>query len=246
MFVAKQYSEKHQIPYYECDTTQFLKIPTLVKMLIKTSGAQSDALGVSDEFMASLGLGWIILQHDIFIKRLPKAGETITVTTEAESYNKFFCYRHFWVHDEAGNECVFMNTTFSIMDLETRKMGSVDDEVLAPFESEKIKRIRRGEKTLPLETVHGEKEYTVRYYDIDMNKHVNNSVYLDWAVDSLGAAFLMTHTPEKIVVKFNKEVLYGNKIKSEYQLDDDGISRHNIISKNDNSAEVTITWKSLD
>ncbi|MFW7420577.1 acyl-[acyl-carrier-protein] thioesterase [Vagococcus fluvialis] len=242
--MAKQYSEKHQIPYYECDTTQYLKIPTLVKMLIKISGAQSESLGVSDEYMASLGLGWIILQHDIDIKRLPQTGETITLTTEAESYNKFFCYRHFWVHDEAGNECAFMSTTFAIMDMKERKMGSVDEEIIAPFESEKIKRIKRGEKILPVETAMGEKDYTVRYYDIDLNKHVNNAVYLDWIVDSLDAKFLLAHTPEKISIKFNKEVLYGDKVFSSYELkEEERVSYHQIVSKDDISAEANIVWQ---
>lgn len=245
--MAKQYSEKHQIPYYECDTTQFLKIPTLVKMLIKISGAQSEILGVSDEYMASLGLGWIILQHDIEIKRLPKAGEQITLTTEAESYNKFFCYRHFWIHDEKGEECAFMSTTFAVMDMKERKMGSVDEEIIAPFESEKIKRIKRGEKIYPIETSMGEKEYTVRYYDIDLNKHVNNAVYLDWVIDSLDAKFLMSHTPKKIAIKFNKEVLYGDKVFSQFELDEEAkVSKHGIVSKGELSAEANIYWHSKD
>ncbi len=240
--MAKQYSETHQIPYYECDRTQYIKISTLVKMLIKLSGAQSDLLGVSDEYMADLGLGWIILQHDIDIKRLPKAGETITLTTEAESYNKFFCYRHFWVHDAEGNECAFMNTTFAIMDLKMRKMGSVDESIIAPFESEKIKRIKRGEKIVPVTEVVSEKTYGVRYFDIDLNQHVNNAIYLDWILDSLEGDFLAAYNPEKISIKFNKEVLYGDEIVSGYQFAEGNNSYHSIKVKNDISAEANIKW----
>lgn len=240
--VAKQYAEKHQIPYYECDTTRYLKISTMVKMLIKISGTQSELLGVSDEYMSSLGIGWIILQHDIEIKRMPQAGETVTLTTEAESYNKFFCYRNFWIHDEQGEECVLMKTTFAIMDMKERKMGSVDDQLIAPFESQKIKRIIRGEKILPVEEAFLEKTYTVRYYDIDANKHVNNAVYLDWVVDSLDAEFLMTHVPEKISIKFNKEVRYGEEITSAYELNEELISRHVIRAKGETSAEANIQW----
>ncbi|MBO0487754.1 acyl-ACP thioesterase domain-containing protein [Vagococcus fluvialis] len=244
--MAKQYSEIHQIPYYECDRTQYLKISTLVKMLIKISGAQSESLGVSDEHMASLGLGWIILQHDIDIKRLPKAHETIKLTTEAESYNKFFCYRHFWVHDEEGNECAFMSTTFAIMDLHERKMGSVDEAIIAPFESEKIKRIKRGEKILPVTEINQEKTYGVRYFDIDLNQHVNNAVYLDWILDALEGEFLESHNPEKIAIKFNKEVLYGDDVTSGYQLVDGNTTYHSITSKNELSAEANIKWVKKD
>lgn len=241
--MAKQYSETHQIPYYECDRTQYIKISTLVKMLIKISGAQSEILGVSDEYMASLGLGWIILQHEIDITRLPKANESITLTTEAESYNKFFCYRHFWVHDKDGNECAFMSTTFAVMDLNERKMGSVDEKIIAPFESEKIKRIKRGEKIEPVSKIDNQKNYGVRYFDIDLNQHVNNAIYLDWILDSLDGEFLEENTPKKIAIKFNKEVLYGDDIASAYELVDGETTHHCITSKNETSAEANIKWE---
>lgn len=38
-----------------------------------------------------------------------------------------------------------------------RKMGSVDEAIIAPFESEKIKRIKRGEKILPVTEINQEK-----------------------------------------------------------------------------------------
>lgn len=34
-----------------------------------------------------------------------------------------------------------------------------------------------------------DRDYYVRYFDIDMNGHVNNSKYLDWIYDVLGCAF---------------------------------------------------------
>ncbi len=238
-----QYSEKHSIPYYECDVTQYLKIPTMVKMLIKISGEQSARLGVSDEYMHSLGLGWIILQHDLDITRLPKAGEIVTLTTEADSYNKFFCYRHFWVHDEEGNEIAMMRTIFAIMDLNERKMGSVSDELIAPFESEKIKKIIRGEKIEGVENITAQKEYNVRFYDIDTNRHVNNAVYLDWVVDSLDAEFLIAHEPRKISIKFNKEIRYGEPVVSAYEMSEEGITKHRISSGDDVSCEAKITWE---
>lgn len=240
--MAKKYSEIHQIPYYECDTMCYLKIPTMIKMLIKISEDQSESLGVSDEFVLSLGLGWIILQHDISITRLPKAGETVKLTTEAESYNKYFCYRNFWIHDEAGNECIKMATTFALMDLEERKMGSVPEEVIAPFESEKIKRIKRGEKIQPLESVDGQKNFAVRFYDIDGNKHVNNSVYLDWMIDVLDYEFLTAYVPTSISIKFNKEIRYGESAESVYQKEND-TTKHRVQSGNDISAEANITWR---
>lgn len=243
--MAKKFTEIHDIPYYECDTTGTLRIPTLLKMVIKTSASQSDSLGVSNEFVATFGLTWIIIQHDMVITRLPKIGERVSVTTEAESYNKYFCYRRFWVHDEAGNECASIESTFSLMDMKERKMGSVKEDVIAPFESEKIKKIKRNEKIMPVTDNRLHTQYAVRFLDIDRNKHVNNSVYLEWMMDVLGYDYLVSHTPKKISIKFNKEVRYGNDVSSIWQFDDDmsGLSKHTIQSNGDNCAEANILWE---
>ncbi len=239
--MAKKYSETYQVPSYNCDTKGNLKIPTMIRLLITLSGAQSTSLGVSDEMVHSYGLGWIIIQHDLKINRLPMLGETITLTTEAESYNKYFCYRKFWVHDKDGNECALMKTTFSLMDLAERKMGSILEEIISPFESEKIKRVKRAEKITSIETTTEEKEYHIRYYDIDGNKHVNNTVYLEWMLDTFGFEFLNNHVPETISIKFNKEMRYGEKVVSQVQQDGNK-TRHKIFSGEVANAEANISW----
>lgn len=240
--MAKKHTELFQIARYDCDVVGNQTLPSMVRMMIKVSGDQSRALGVTDDKIHSLGLGWIITQHDMYINRLPKAGEEVQITTEAVSYNKYFCYRHFWIHDVSGDECVHMKSTFALMDMKERKMGHVADEVVAPFESEKIKRIIRSEKIASLETPELEGEYKVRYLDIDDNQHVNNSVYLGWMMDVLGYDYLSTHEPEQVSIKFNKEVRYGESIHSLVERDN-RVSRHQIKVNEDICAEANITWR---
>ena len=40
------------------------------------------------------GLVWIVTDYAIEIDRLPRYNEKVTITTEAISYNKIFCYRN--------------------------------------------------------------------------------------------------------------------------------------------------------
>ncbi len=68
------------------------------------------------------------------------------MATQAREYNKFFCYRYFWLLAEDGTELVKIEAVFALMDPETRKVSSVPDEIVVPFGSEKIKRIKRYPK----------------------------------------------------------------------------------------------------
>ena len=56
-----------------------------------------------------------------------------------------------------------------------------------------------------------EQDYHVRFYDLDMNGHVNNSKYLDWVFEVMGAEFLTQHIPKRVHLKYVKEVLPGGR-----------------------------------
>ena len=49
-------------------------------------------------------------------------------------------------------------------------------------------------------------------HDIDLNGHVNNAVYVGWAVETAPGDFLEHHHPRRIDVCFKKESLYGNGV----------------------------------
>ena len=240
--MGKRYSETVEVPFYHCDVNGHLTLPAMLGMVIKTSEAQSDALDRGKEFVANFGLTWVITNYEMTIKRLPEVGEQITITTEAISYNKYFCYRNFWIHDASGAECVLIESTFVLMDLVNRKMSSVLEEIIAPYESKKIKKIHRGEKILPV-AAGTFLPYRVRYYDIDSNQHVNNAMYFNWLIDVLGFDFLTKHQPKEIHIKFEKEVEYGHEIESWYEVDQEALTSHHEIRIEDQIyCSANILW----
>lgn len=114
--MGKKHTSSYEVAYYDGDFTGAMKIPALLAVVIKVSEEQTELLGRDAAYVAQFGLGWVITNYEIEIHRLPKVGEKVAITTQAMSYNKYFCYRNFWVHDEEGNECVFVKSTFVLMD----------------------------------------------------------------------------------------------------------------------------------
>ena len=242
-----KYSQKHVIKYYECDVNSRLTLPMLLNIVIDTSEAQSTLLERDGAYVKNLGLTWVITEHDMTITRLPKTNETITVSTEAKEHNKYFCYRYFWLHDEEGNELVTMMTTFVLMDLETRKMVSVPTELIEPYQSEKIKTIKRGEAFPNLTSATQTSLFDVHFSDIDTNQHVNNSRYLGWMVDSLDYDKLMVYQPSKATIRFIQETHCGEQVTSlaEEQIDtevDQFVSVHDLSVDGNKCAEGVIIW----
>ena len=235
------YQMKMKIPFDMADMNGHIKLPSLILLSLQVSGSQSAQLGVSDkEILEKYNLVWIITEYDIDVIRLPRFSEEMTIETEALSYNRLFCYRRFTIYDESGQAIIQMLASFALMDRDSRKVHSVDPEMVAPYQSEFSKKIIRGPKYTDLENPTN-KDYHVRFYDLDMNGHVNNSKYLDWIFEVMGADFLMDHIPQKINLKYVKEVRPGGMITSSYELD--GLqSCHQVTSQGVVNAQALIQW----
>ena len=235
------YKMKMKIPFDMSDMNGHIKLPSLILLSLQVSGSQSAQLGVSDkEILEKYNLVWIITEYDIDVIRLPRFAEEMTIETEALSYNRLFCYRRFTIYDESGQAIIQMLASFALMDRDSRKVHSVDPEMVAPYQSEFSKKIIRGPKYTDLDNPTS-KDYHVRFYDLDMNGHVNNSKYLDWIFEVMGADFLMNHIPQKINLKYVKEVRPGGMISSSYELD--GLqSCHQVTSQGVVNAQALIQW----
>jgi medium-chain acyl-[acyl-carrier-protein] hydrolase len=93
--------------------------------------------------------------------------------------------------------------------------------------------------------------FKVRMHDLDLNGHVNNAIYLEWAVETVPRRILLTHQPENIEVIFQRESLYGDKILSRTEivpLGDRLMTYHLIMcTKTDTErARINILWRPAD
>ena len=238
------YQMKMKIPFDMADMNGHIKLPDVILLSLQVSGMQSIELGVSDKaILEDYNLVWIITDYDIEVVRLPRFAEEITIETEALSYNRLFCYRRFTIYDEAGQELIHMMATFVLMDRDSRKVHAVESEIVAPYQSDFDKKLIRGPKYDSLnEPII--KDYHVRFYDLDMNGHVNNSKYLDWIFEVMGADFLTHYIPKKINLKYVKEVRPGGVITS--AVERTGLeSKHEITSDGATNAQAIITWQEM-
>lgn len=94
---------------------------------------------------------------------------------------------------------------FALLNPDTRKVATIPEDLVAPFKTDFVKKLHRVPK-MPLLEQSIDRDYYVRYFDIDMNGHVNNSKYLDWMYDVLGYEFLKAHEPLRMTLKYVKEV----------------------------------------
>ncbi|MEN2323473.1 acyl-ACP thioesterase domain-containing protein [Lentilactobacillus otakiensis] len=249
---AHSFSELHTIPFYECNVNNRISIPMLINILILASEHQNENLGMDQTFLIDhYGIGWVVTSYSIHITELPQKDSVVKMTTRGTSYNRYFAFREFWLHDQDDNELVKVESIWVLMNEETRKITPINKDVIAPYQSENVRRIPRlprPERIEPHDDVTS-KEYQVRWSDIDFNGHVNNSRYPEWMLDSLPMEFLNNHEPANIDIRFENEVKYGNRVTSSVVVDSSDNAKiktvHEIKSKDVLSASATIVWKEI-
>ena len=236
-----KYQQNYQVPFYESDAFKKMRISSLLAVALQISGEQSTTLGRSDVWVFErYGLFWAVIEYELTIHRLPEFNEKIIIETEATSYNKFFCYRNFSFLDENGEVLVEIRSTWVLMDKATRKIDRVLDEIVDPYESEKVSKISRPHKFRKIDEFSDAQKivYPVRFSALDMNGHVNNAKYYDWAADMVDFEFRKSHQPKHVFIKYNHEVLYGEEINALMSWEDE-VSHHNF---NDGSTQIEIHW----
>lgn len=248
--MAQVFEVEHTVQYYEGDMTGKLSLPMLLNLAVLSGTLQADQLGIGDEVVHAQGVGWIVLQYEMTITRRPKVNETIVLQTQARDCNAFFCQRQYRMLDQTGQVLVDIQALFSLLDMEKRKLARGPDEFIDAYGAQRVKRIKRGlapAKIAEDEPVDGQQQYRVRFTDIDMNQHVNNSRYFDWLEDVLGADFLLTHEPKKLNIRFEQQVGIDAVVTSRYIFDQASqISRHQVLDGDQLSLEADISWRVIE
>lgn len=247
---AHSFRELHTIPFYECNVNNRISIPMLINILILASEHQNEKLGVDQLYLIDkYGIGWVVTSYSIHISQLPRKDSVVKMTTRGTSYNRYFAFREFWLHDQDGNELVKVESIWVLMNEKTRKITPIKDDVIKPYQSENVRRVPRLPRPKRIESTDKvtAKEYQVRWSDIDFNGHVNNSRYPEWMLDSLPMSFLNNHEPANIDIRFENEVKYGNRVTSSVVVDSSNNDKietvHEIKSNDVLSASATIVWK---
>ncbi|WP_399168469.1 hypothetical protein [Tepidibacillus sp. HK-1] len=94
------------------------------------------------------------------------------------------------------------------------------------------------------------KDFTVRYSDIDTNKHVNNAKYVEWAIETIPLETVLNYSLNNIKAMYKKETKYGTKVqvRTEIVTESDQLrGLHQIVDEQDTTlCLLETTWKAMD
>lgn len=238
-----KYSNIYRVRSGDAGADGKLKLSALMLMLQEIATEHADILGVGCNLLNSTNMGWVLSKLLIEVDKIPSWGEKIEIKTWASERERIVTYREFEIFSQDGKKLFCARSQWLLFDMATRKINRLC--ALPAWQSDP-----QHSTCCDFQAhLHPAKENSfsasckVRYDDIDLNRHVNNAVYMAWGLEALPHAFLNAHTPKLIEINFLEEVMPNDEIDSLCQLSGEQ-TMHSIINKRTSRecARINMNW----
>lgn len=208
---------EHSFPihYHELDYNGNVRPVTLLNYLQDAAGMHARQLGVSVVDLRARGLTWVISRLHMIVERYPRADETVLVRSWPSTRKGIFSCREFELLDRQGCCAARATTSWAVLDVATRRPVLLDDH-LPDYPLLPHRAVEDDFASLPLappEAVINEIPFRVQRSDLDINHHVNNTIYAGWALEAVPDELARGALAE-LEISFRAEVLYGESILS--------------------------------
>lgn len=201
--------------YYECDSSNLLKVSAAMGYMQQTSSEHLEALNMSPQKLFAENMVFLLTKMNIKVHRMPESAEDIVVGTQPVEIKGVRFIREFFFDTPDGERLLSALSLWVLADVKTHKLLRPSS---FPYDlplSEPILKGIIGDIPLPKELGEGRHLRTqipVRYSHLDLNKHVNNCVYADFVCDSLPYEQLVARGIDTIAIHFQNEARWGESL----------------------------------
>lgn len=210
------YHKEYTVHTYETDARGLVRPVALLNYLQDAAGHHAGRLGLSVVDLFKRDMTWVLSRYHVLIHRYPALGAQLEVVTWPSGKHGYFALRDFEVSD-GGGPVLSATSSWMVIGLEKKQAVKVDDVVGPRYAVEK-RALDDPFASLPiLSDRESETRFRVEMGHLDWNRHVNNAVYVQWALEGVPPDVLMNRRPTEIEVSYRAEAFYGDEVLSAAQ-----------------------------
>jgi acyl-ACP thioesterase len=211
------FQKEYTVHTYETDARGLVRPVALLNYLQDSAGDHAGCLGLSVIDLFKRGLTWVLSRYHVLIHRYPALGARLEVTTWPSGKQGRFATRDFEVSDGSGSPVLSATSSWMVLDLAKKQTVKVEDVVGPAYAIEK-RALDDPFASLPVLSVReAEVRFRVETSHLDWNRHVNNAVYIQWALEGVPPDILLGRRPMDLEVSYRAEALYGDEVVSAVQ-----------------------------
>ena len=239
------HTDYYGITSCHADFTHRLSPASLFGFLQESAWRHANSRGFGLSHLAEENTFWVLAKMHVRIRRLPDWTEQIRAETWSKQPELLTAYRDFEFFDADNQSIILAASSWHILDRDTLRPVALT-RFADRFPVVARHAIAEKPQKVPLPTSDAVRSgvQTVQPGDIDVNQHVNNTKYVQWALNCIPFAFQKRHVLGEISVNFLSQSYIGERYFVDcYQ---DGLTfTHLILSAEDNRklAAVQSRWK---
>ena len=210
--MVEKFSADYIIPCYDTDLRRRLKPTALLNMAQEAANNHAEYLGVGYDTLIEAQQAWVMSRMKVEFAKLPMWREKVNLTSWHKGAAGFMFLRDFVMSDSEGTSLVKATTSWVVIDMTTRRLArrgafadfAHDSERCIPENAieEPAAKVTIPEGAELIKTL----SHPVVYSDLDMNRHVNNVMYVVWAMDMVGLEVASEMPLRELEINFNAEV----------------------------------------
>lgn len=204
----------------DCSASRHLKLSSFQKMVQQASIQDVINIGITKEKTLDKGLLWVISRMTFKIYRVPCYDEKVTLITFPLRRIHYFFPRYYILKDESGNVLIQGEGIWTLIDENNRRPINPSDHSICIYKSRGGDKLEKEDFSFFLPSFKRADKEIVRevlYSDLDLNGHMTNTRYADWATDLLGDDIFIK--AESITFSYLKEGKLGERIIQKIQKD---------------------------
>ena len=199
------------VKIHECDANGVLRFDLIFDLFQDLADTHAAEMGLGYEYGISRGIGWVGANYAVKVERMPALNESFTLATWPSDKTLITGIREFSAIDEQGKPLFYASSQWALINLATKRPVKIEGNVPAyDVLPERMVETAFANPALP-ERTDFSAVFPVRWSEIDLNKHVNNTNYPLWASEAVPRDFRAANQ-NRIIVEHAERICaaWGN------------------------------------
>lgn len=241
------HQQTFQVGTFDIDHQKQLTLPALVRFMQEAAMQNVIRLKLSVWDLELQQLAWVLTRQQLQLHRLPMLGESFTVYTQPIGFERIFTVRDFYVFDARQQAIASSSTTWLLMNTHTRSMSRIPPNILDYQKQipENIEPLPEAVSKLPsIDSPDRQLPFHVNWYDLDFNRHLNNTNYIKWMLEATPLQVLENQQLKQVDLLFRAEAQINAQIEAQSQIVDRQTFLHRLVRIDDGKelASARTVW----
>lgn len=206
-----QFSREFYLRSADFDKNARLTPRAILELFQDVAGNHAEEIGIGFNDLLSRNLLWVIARTKFVVEKDIERYSTVKVKTWPLSPQRLIFRREYQIYNSKGEIAVRGSADWMVINSETRALAPSSS--VFPEDSQYLTELSLDEKLRKIRDIEGEitqSHMQTRFTDIDMNGHVNNTRYADFAINAINPD---SKKIKSFQIDYHKEVMEGEEIK---------------------------------